>query len=569
MYGIKRLISASHTYIIRAAANHFPRLAFPSYRVPAALQVTATTATMSIQVVLDQRPEFYTNLDAVSGKVVLVLRKAEQIGNIVVKLEGEAITALQVPHPHQTDYSMKYGPLPGPPGSVVSENHKLLYKVQQVFPDDYYASSSNPYGAFPLHPGEHAFNFKFKLPINNACSDPMAMSKLGGLGSFGGPGLFGMGGVRVMDGSKQMFLKHATKTLPPSLTGFPMEAEIRYYIKVTVQRPGLLKENWRYQAGFKFLPIEPPRPTLTGQDGFARRPFAFKPRTPVHERKTSFFSRKGDKGDGQETSDSKSAGGPNGADAPSVEMSARLPHPPVLTCNKPIPLRLIAKKLAYCSDQVYLTSFEMSLIGVTEIRCHNIFNRKSNRWVVASKPNLQIPLTSSPNDEVGSELVVPDDIWRNVPLPNTIAPSFVTCNLTRKYELEIKLGLTWGEPPKTGGMFSKQTPQQPTTIYLPLHFSSVEVYSGIKPPVELVEAAAQSPPRRNASNAGPRLPPRTSVSGPSGSSQAARPAQPAHDPLYPPAENLSGPFDGLQERPAYSGVTNEDQPSQMPRGEKS
>jgi hypothetical protein len=30
------------------------------------------------------------------------------------------------------------------------------------------------------------------------------------------------------------------------------------------------------------------------------------------------------------------------------------------------------------------------------------------------------------------------------------------------------------------------------------------------------------------------------------------------------AENLSGPFDGMQPRPAYSGVTNENAPSQLP-----
>ena len=227
---------------------------------------------MSIRIALDNRPEFYTNLDYVSGRIILSLNRSEQIGNIVAKLEGEALTALQVPHPHEPG-GLRNGPPPGPPGTVVSETHKLLYKVQQVFPDEYYSSGSNPYGAHPLHPGEHEFPFKFKLPINNACSDPMAMSKIGGIGGMGGfgsgGGLFGMGGVRVMDGSKQLFLKHVTRTLPPSLTGFPMEAEIRYFIKVTVQRPGILKENWRFQAGLKFMPIEPPRPKKTGQEAFA------------------------------------------------------------------------------------------------------------------------------------------------------------------------------------------------------------------------------------------------------------------------------------------------------------
>ncbi len=38
---------------------------------------------------------------------------------------------------------------------------------------------------------------------------------------------------------------HVKKTLPPSLNGFPGEAEIRYFVKVTVVRPQLWKENRR------------------------------------------------------------------------------------------------------------------------------------------------------------------------------------------------------------------------------------------------------------------------------------------------------------------------------------
>lgn len=564
---------------------------------------------MSIKVVLNNRPEFYTNLDEVTGRIILSINRPEQIGNIVVKLEGESTTALQVPHPAHDPNGMRNGPAPGPPGSIVSETHKLLYKVQQVFPDEYHASGNNPYGAHPLHPGEHEFPFKFKMPINNACSDPMAMSKIGGLagvGGFGsGGGLFGMGGVRVMDGSKQLFLKHVTKTLPPSVTGFPQEAEIRYFLKVTVQRPGFLKENWRFQTGFKFLPIEPPRPKNTGQEAFARRPFTFHARTPTYqgaERKKSgfFFNKKG--GDDSKTSnnpfhtDSKDGSSSSVAQAPSVEVSARLPHPPILTCNKPVPLRLVSKKLVNCPEEIFLISLQMELVGYTDVRCHNIFNRRTNRWVVASNTNLSIPMQTSPHDEVGTEFVIPDTVWNHMALPNTVAPSFISCNLIRRYELEIKLGVSWGRPGGKGSIFGKD--QQPPTIYLPLHFNSVEVYSGIMPPPELIEAARTTAPGRatfNMTSNGPRLPPRNGQAGPSGQPvqpprpQNVAPVQPpAHDPLYPPqlrpgedapayddappsydeavAENLSGPFDGLQERPAYSGVTNENAPSQMPQG---
>ncbi|KAG6041884.1 hypothetical protein E4U41_000730 [Claviceps citrina] len=550
---------------------------------------------MSIRIALDERPEFYTNLDFVKGRILLGLNRPEQVSNIVVKLEGESITALKVPNPFAGEIvSRPPGPMPGPPGSIVSENHKILYKVQQVFPDEYHSSSSNPYGAFPLQPGEHEFAFKFKLPINNVCSNPSAMSKLGGLGGVGGfgsgGGLFGMGGVRVMDGTRQLLLQHVTRTLPPSLTGYPSEAEIRYYIKVTVQRPGFLKENWRHQIGYKFLPIEPPRPPKTGHEAFARRPFTFRPRSPVPQsrKKSSFFANKGDKNNKDGTSAPNSE---TTATAPSIEMSARLPHPAVLTCNQPIPLRLVAKKLVDCQEQLTLVSFQMDLIGITEVRSYNLHNKKINRWVVVSHTDLSIPLTSGPDAAVGSELVVPSNLWKDKTLPNTVAPSFVTCNLSRRYEVELKLGVCWGQA--KSGFISNHA----QTIYLPLHFASVDVFSGITPPPELVEAAANhTRPGRATLLIPPRLPPRANSTPASPISpqnqnqnqaqQPSMPHRPTQDPLYPPqlhpgqtvppyddappsydeavAENLSGPFDGLQSRPAYSGVTNENAPSQMP-----
>ena len=39
--------------------------------------------------------------------------------------------------------------------------------------------------------------------------------------------------------------RHVKKTLPPTLSGFPGEAEIRYFVKVTVQRAAFFKENYR------------------------------------------------------------------------------------------------------------------------------------------------------------------------------------------------------------------------------------------------------------------------------------------------------------------------------------
>ncbi|KAJ0349432.1 hypothetical protein COL154_002272 [Colletotrichum chrysophilum] len=552
---------------------------------------------MSIRIALDNQPEFYTNLDNLAGRVVLHLSRPEQIGGIIVKLEGESKTALGLPQNYD-DRTHPRLPPGGGPGSIASENHKILYRVAQVFPtyeEDLGGGSSSMSGSYVIQGGQHEFPFKFKLPINNACSDPVAMSKIGGIGGMGGFGAgigpFGLGGARVMDGSKQLFLQHVTKTLPPSFTGFPRQAEVRYYLKVTIQRPGFLKENWRYQIGFKFMPIEPPRPPKTSQEAYARRPFTFKPRPQgLQKKKSSLF------GSGRDDS------APSNGDAvpPSIELSARLPHPSILTCNQPLPLRLIAKKLIPSHEQVFLTSIQIELIGKTHVRCHDLFNTEVSRWVVVTQTGLSVRLLDDPtSDDLTHESIIPDDLWRNIPLPNTVAPSFVACNLQRHYELDIQLGLCWGKPPSTRTFLgsNKENPAA-QSIFLPLHFSKVQVYSGIAPPPQLLEALAAQANRPSAATMSlpPRLPPRTSQSAPithtMGRGQQQRPqapqqphppaaAAPQYDPLYPPQmgtpgaaafddappsydEALAAGATGPEERPAYSGVTNENAPSQIP-----
>ncbi|KAI1421117.1 hypothetical protein F5Y12DRAFT_787736 [Xylaria sp. FL1777] len=513
---------------------------------------------MSIRIALDKPPEFYTNLDFINGRIIIVLQRPETIGNIIVKLEGESRTALSVQPERREEYNV--------PGNSISENHKILYKVFQVYPDDGVALS--------LQPGLHEFKFKFKVPLNNICHDARAISSvmgIGGVGGVGNSGILGKSGFRTMDGAKQLMLAHVKSTLPPSLTGFPQEAEIRYYIKVTVQRPGIFKENWRYQLGFKFLPVEPPRPDSRKQEAFARRPFTFKPRTPLSGRR-SFFG-------------SKATNAPNGMGQtpPSVEMSARLPFPSILTCNEPIPLRLIAKKLVPAQEQVHLTALEIALVGYTHVRVANLEKVERTRWIVVSALNLSIAL-GSPTDPVDTEFEVPNTLWAAQRLPNTIAPSFRTCNLMRRYELEMKLTLNWGLPGagKSSGLL-------PQFVSLPLTMSKIDIFSGIRPPAQLLQAATTTaatttrPARTsvnvssniNGNGGAPPPPPRPGANG-----RPSIPPRPT-DPLYPPqlgpdnipghddappsydeamAESLAGPLD----RPAYSGVTAENAPSTMP-----
>ena len=53
---------------------------------------------MSVRIILDKGPEVYTNLDLVTGRVLLRLQREETLAAIVVKLECESRTRLAQPY---------------------------------------------------------------------------------------------------------------------------------------------------------------------------------------------------------------------------------------------------------------------------------------------------------------------------------------------------------------------------------------------------------------------------------------------------------------------------------------
>lgn len=231
--------------------------------------------------------------------------------------------------------------------------------------------------------------------------------------------------------------RHVKKTLPPTLGGFPGEAEIRYFVKCTVNRHSFFKENARAYSPFSFFPIEPPRPPLTGSEVFARQRAKFDAfpgvgGEPVMEKMKGIFGKK-----------SSAPNSPTVAGSlPSISIDARLPEPAILTCNHVIPLRLLVKKLTDFHGAVHMQSLQISLIGHTKIRAHEVYRTESNSWIITSKSNMGVPL-GNPTDPVETETVIDDALWRGEPLPNTIAPGFATCNIERTYQLDIRIGLSY------------------------------------------------------------------------------------------------------------------------------
>jgi hypothetical protein len=266
---------------------------------------------------------------------------------------------------------------------------------------------------------------------------------------------------------------HIKTTLPPSLAGFPGEAEIKYFVKVTVNRPQFFKENPRAVANFTLLPIEPPRPATTDGEAYARRQHQFLENAVSVSagKKPGLFDRKSSS---ISVPPSPSA---SGNVPPRVSIDARLPNPAILTSNQDIPLRLLLKNVSERNKNVYLQMLQIELIGYTKVRAHEVTRQESNSWIICSFSNMAIPV-GAPTDAIDTEIPINPEYWSGKCIPNTVPPTFAICNLSRHYELEVRVGIGYGSY-KHG---------EDQLVVLPLRLP-VKIYSGIAPPKALLQAA--------------------------------------------------------------------------------
>ncbi|KAJ4365460.1 hypothetical protein N0V95_000395 [Ascochyta clinopodiicola] len=397
---------------------------------------------------------------------------------------------------------------------------------------------------FTMNAGNFEYPFQFKIPLNTSCHAQQSTAPISNI-SF----------ANTIPEFAKAPTQHVKTTLPPSLTGFPGEAEIRYFVKVTVSRPSLFKENPRATANFTLLPIEPPRTERADGEAYARRQHQFLENalSAAAGKKPGLFERKSS---AMSVPSSPTSSGP----PPRVVLDARLPNPAILTANQDLPLRLLMKSMSARTKNVYLQMLQIELIGYTKVRAHEVTRTESNSWILCSFSNMAIPL-GSPTDPVETEVPVNPEYWSGKPLPNTVPPTFQTCNLSRFYELEVRVGIGYGS--------YKQGEDQ--LVVLPLRLP-VKVYSGIAPPKALLEAALTGEASKM-TNLGvpptqaqrPHTPTTTSQAGFAGSSTSpnatVRPPSGSFDAPPPTYEEAVG-----QDLPPINGYRGTYQPPPVPEG---
>lgn len=92
----------------------------------------------------------------------------------------------------------------------------------------------------------------------------------------------------------------------------------------------------------------------------------------------------------------------------------------------------------------YLQLIELVLVSNTTTQAHELRRDDAGSFVLISRSNLHDLLRPSSGKQDGKEMEIDPTFWNQTPLPNTIAPTFETCNIQRSYFLDIKIGLLWG-----------------------------------------------------------------------------------------------------------------------------
>ena len=191
----------------------------------------------------------------------------------------------------------------------------------------------------------------------------------------------------------------------------------------------MLNQNIRVLVPFDFCPIEPPRPAQDGAESFARTKYQFVTQTPVEEKpKWNLFSSK-PRQDTRQPLDK----------APHIRVETRLPEPPILTSNKPVPLRILISNVEGPSNTLVLSSLQVDLVAFTHVRAHNVVTTETATLTLAARPKLDIPLNLA-----NGSFEVPSDLWSSATVDRSLCPSFETCNIARTYELVIRVGINHG-----------------------------------------------------------------------------------------------------------------------------
>jgi len=234
---------------------------------------------------------------------------------------------------------------------------------------------------------------------------------------------------------------------------FNGDGAVKYFLKATLDRPEIYKENLRAIFPFEFSPM-PTNQTFPTEQG---RDVCLSCRGTADD---NFFDNNND----QNAASSSQAGGrpslpsrlgfisrkpvtspkldSSGKGVMDLQLRIYAQLSGCLVVNKPIPLQINISMMNRPTTEAILalTSIHIELIGKTQIVAQGINSERSNSTVMFSKSYLNHRLDFNPETK---HAYIPSEFWSRIAIPDILTPSFQICNIIHQYELQIRFDLRW------------------------------------------------------------------------------------------------------------------------------
>ncbi|KAL4906410.1 hypothetical protein BDW74DRAFT_150259 [Aspergillus multicolor] len=348
---------------------------------------------MEIRVQLRREPPVYTAADEVSGHVILTTESQADISAVSIKLSGLATTRLR--------------------SGKLLETHQIVNTREQLFPPSNCASAFTSRSA-TIPAGRHVFAFSIKFPQTTQCSKTP----------------FERNEQRSSIGTSRR-THHLLRKLPPSTGNGSSPEEIRYVVEASVRQDGIIRTTRKAIRDIHFQPTSILVPPLNAQD--------------IHTETQRITC---------------SAGASSAFLSPPVicEVKAKLLNGPFLVVGQPIPLSVEVFNMSPSPSTtprrqshtltplpITLHDFQTMLVETTETRARGAVDSQTLFWVVQTMANLRHPFVPAAGEGDGwngaSALTIDQSLWAQHCVSSSLTPTFETCNISRSYKLEVRLGI--------------------------------------------------------------------------------------------------------------------------------
>ncbi|KAF2794070.1 hypothetical protein K505DRAFT_337269 [Melanomma pulvis-pyrius CBS 109.77] len=343
---------------------------------------------MDVSIKFDQPEATYTNGDTVEGSVVLYCKSTITLSKVTVTLSGKSTSGLS-----------------GTSGLLLHrrnrESHRFVHETQDITPytDNLKSAKQEP---VKLSFGYHSFPFRLNIPWLAECK------------------------VCPAGGSRE---------LPPSMCNLVKDADISYKVDTSVTVRNILKENISRSVKIYVWPLDE-RPLSVSR----MAPDSFPCTSKISASISGVTHRPGST---QQTDDLILI--PSVADPAQISVESRFPQDFALTCGRDVAMSLNVKKCDKYLGTLSLQSFQMLLVGYTNISGQPAAQGQTEFWMIQSLSNIDYKISDA-YDAVGSGKYISEEMWEGKPLPMSVIPSFKSCNLERRYELEILMGFQCEAP---------------------------------------------------------------------------------------------------------------------------